>query len=82
VKQRYGEGRHVSREADERKDVHVCRLYGSSQRPCWCEELSGENLQGLTELFVLLLPHLDDTPPPCIKGEDAVDSYTGGGKVR
>lgn len=41
-----------------------------------------ENLQGLSELFAPPLPHLDDTPPPSIKGGDAADGQTGGREVR
>ena len=41
-----------------------------------------ENLQGLTELSEPLPPHLDDTPPPCIKGRDAMHGQTGGRAAR
>lgn len=58
----------AGRGTDEKK------LCGSSQRPCLYEGLRGKNPQGLTELFALLPPHLDDTPLPSIKGKDAVDS--------
>lgn len=42
----------------------------------------GKNPQGLTELFIPLPPHLDDTPSLSIKGRDAVYGQTGGRAVR
>lgn len=58
---------------------HICQLYY-----IWhpSEGFRGENLQGLSELFAPLLPHLDHTPLPSIKGKDAADGLTGGWRVR